>query len=717
MGGKASVVRVAPSLNGHELAFEKFTAALNKRGTNDVHLLQELEISSVEKVLENAHVKTLFGYIGCSSKNDQTKILQMYQRRGSMNVNSKRKYLAVSKKRLPIMNLCPTTLVDIFERSSFFLKVIIKCQLAMHLTKSGKFEAAVPICRKSLTLAREFWGFEHVKTLDQQDLLVICLEQVGEYEEALQVSLKTLDIRRSTLGVNHQSTLRSMETAAVRLYDMGWKREEALSLFHECLLHRRKVLGDKHRDTLKSILLTANCLVDMHNDQYRYCVRKELRRMRYKEAVGLYRELLIKSKKVFGKRHSFTLTTMERMAQALWKEEKEEALELYRECLTGYKKVSGKTHDISLRVLARLAKCFDDMKEYEKALPFHRECLNARKKVLGKTHHSTLISVWNMGSCLRNMKKPEEALALYREWATYFFDLKKYNEALPFYRESLMMCRESLMMCREKFGRRHPKTLTLLFDYAELHDVMGRKMQAMFLHDHCLSMRKQVLGETHKDTLESMLRVSECMIWMYQQNKNSRQCLIQLLKKCLELRKKALGEADPLTKDVEKYLQCELEGPKSRHIIDSGCDETILRYRIPNMVYQWVNGWTHGVFASKYGFQVSRINANRIHCDPESNYNLMSTKQILQVHKGKGILFTEKGVYLVDDFTSRGAKFIGDKNYDTRKENIPYLIGLTKEHNSTFMPCEDIVMQKGKIQMNPTSDNEDSEADDNGDEH
>lgn len=89
-----------------------------------------------------------------------------------------------------------------------------------------------------------------------------------------------------------------------------------------------------------------------------------------------------------------------------------EAEKLHRHALEGRKRVLGKDHEGTLTSITNLAVALDCQCEYIKAEVLHREALQGIKDVLGKEHPGTLSTSNALAWNLHNRGKYDEALSL-----------------------------------------------------------------------------------------------------------------------------------------------------------------------------------------------------------------------------------------------------------------------------------------------------------------
>lgn len=135
----------------------------------------------------------------------------------------------------------------------------VTSNLANSLAYQRKFDDAVGIHRRVLSVHRRTHGFEHEITLMSTTNLGMVLCNMGKYTEAETMLREVLTAARRTLGSEHSSTLNIAALATV-LNTQG-KAAESEKLYEEVLAMRRRVLGPDHTDTLTTVSNLANARV------------------------------------------------------------------------------------------------------------------------------------------------------------------------------------------------------------------------------------------------------------------------------------------------------------------------------------------------------------------------------------------------------------------------------------------------------------------------
>ncbi|GAB1310659.1 hypothetical protein MFIFM68171_00869 [Madurella fahalii] len=233
----------------------------------------------------------------------------------------------------------------------------------------GKYQDAEALYRQTLKLQIRVLGAEYPDTLTSINNLANTLDRQGKYEEAEALYRQTLKLQTRVLGAeypdtltsinNLANTLDSINNLANTLYSQGkyeeaealyrinnlantldrqGKYKEAEALYRQTLKLQTRVLGAEYPDTLASMLSVANILYRQGKYEeaealYRQTLKLQTRG-KYEEAEALYRQILKLRTRVLGTEHPDTLTSINNLANMLYRQGKyEEAEALYRQTL------------------------------------------------------------------------------------------------------------------------------------------------------------------------------------------------------------------------------------------------------------------------------------------------------------------------------------------------------------------------------------------------
>jgi tetratricopeptide (TPR) repeat protein len=376
--------------------------------------------------------------------------------------------------------------------------------LALVLSKQGKYKEAETMHRQELELSEKVLGKEHPDTLTSMNNLAGVLRDRGKYKEAEAMHRQTLGLRERVLGKEHPDALTSMNNLAFVLGNQG-KYEEAEAMHRQTLGLRERVLGKEHPDALTSMNNLASVLSDQG---------------KYEEAEAMHRQTLGLRERVLGKEHPDTLTSMNNLAEVLRNQDKyEEAEAMHRQTLGLSERVLGKEHPNTLKSMNNLAEVLRNQDKCEEAEAMHRQTLGLREKMFGKEHPNTLTSMSNLALVLSDQGKHEEAEAMY--WQTLGLRERVLGKEHPStltsmsnlalvlsaqgkYKEAEAMHRQTLRLSEKVLGKEHPGTLTSMNDLALVLGNQGKYEEAEAMHRQELGLSEKVLGREYSGTLTSM---------------------------------------------------------------------------------------------------------------------------------------------------------------------------------------------------------------------
>jgi tetratricopeptide (TPR) repeat protein len=131
------------------------------------------------------------------------------------------------------------------------------------------------------------------------------------------------------------------------------------------------------------------------------------------QAEPLYREALVKRRRILGEEHPETLISIGNMGSLLRAQGKmQEAEPYYREALEKSRRVLGEEHPDTLIAISNMGFLLRAEGKLDEAEPYYREALTKYRRVMGDEHAATLISIDNLGGLLSAQGKHAAAEAL-----------------------------------------------------------------------------------------------------------------------------------------------------------------------------------------------------------------------------------------------------------------------------------------------------------------
>ncbi|MCI3932041.1 tetratricopeptide repeat protein [Streptomyces sp. AN091965] len=251
-------------------------------------------------------------------------------------------------------------------------------------------------------------------------------------------------------------------------------------------------------------------------------------------AIALLHRSVDASSRLFGEKHTSTLTAYNNLASAYEAAgDLDEAIALLERTLTARIEVSGDDDPHTLIVRNNLASAYQSAGDLERATPLHERNLSDRMRLLGSDHLSTLLSRNNLA----------DAYLLSGQLA----------RAAPMFEETLDDCVRVL-------GGDHPFTHVVRSNVAYCCEAAGDLERAVALLEQTVADRARTLGGEHPDALRSQLHLARV-----HQAAGDPSRAITLLERTLDVCVRALGDGHGLTGSVRSSLSEALEqtGPPS----------------------------------------------------------------------------------------------------------------------------------------------------------
>ena len=376
--------------------------------------------------------------------------------------------------------------------------------LAQLYRTMGRYDEALPLYRRVLAIDEKALGPDDPDTATDLADLAALYQATGRYDEALPLYWRTLAINEKAVGLEHTNTAMSLNNLA-GLYETMGRYDEALPLYRRVLVIRERILGPEHADTVRSLSKLASLYLAMG---------------RYDEALPLSQQALAILERLWGPEHAETAASLNNLAM-LYKAvgRYDEALALCLRALAIYEKAHGPAHSGTAKSLSNLAGLYLTMARYDEALPRYRRALAILEKAQGPAHADTATILGNLAGLYRAMGHNDEALPLYQRalaideralgpdhpgTATSLNNLAGSYKAVGRYDEALPLYQRALVVFEKALGPEHVDTATSLGNLAGLYLSMGRYDEALLLFQRTLAIREKALGPEHADTASSM---------------------------------------------------------------------------------------------------------------------------------------------------------------------------------------------------------------------
>jgi len=371
-------------------------------------------------------------------------------------------------------------------------------QQAMELYQQGKYQEALPLLQRALTICEKVLGPEHDDTAISLSNLAMLHYNLGQYDKALLLNQRALEIREKVLGPEHSDTIDSLQIQA-SVYQALGQYDDALRLHQRALAIKEKILGPEHAYNVSSL----NGLAALY-----------LKFDQYDKALPLLQRALVIREKSLGPEHADTIATLTYLAR-LYRMigQNDKALLLYQRLLAVNEKKFGSEHEKTVNSINELADVSRTMGLYEDALPLLQRSLEINEKTFGLEHGRTAYSINSL--------------------AVLYQTIGLYGKALPLMQRSLEI-NESVK------SSDHPSTAVAINNLAVLYRSMGKNDQALALFQRALDISERALGADHAFTAACLNNLGSQYKTQGQNEK-----ALQFYQRALAIQEKTLGKEHP----------------------------------------------------------------------------------------------------------------------------------------------------------------------------
>ncbi|WP_437667302.1 tetratricopeptide repeat protein [Sorangium sp. So ce1182] len=366
------------------------------------------------------------------------------------------------------------------------------------LLKTGKYDAAIPLLNRALSVREKRLGPKHLDVAQSLTLLGIVYWHKGDYARAEPLYQRALAIDEKALGPEHPDVAQSLNNLAV-LYNNKGDYARAEQMHQRALAIREKALGPEHPDVAQSL----NNFAILYNKKGDYA-----------RAEQMHQRALAIREKALGPEHPDVAQSLSNMAAAYWEKGDYAQVEpMCQRALAIREKALGPEHPDVAQSLNDLAIVYRDEGDYDRAEPLHRRALAIREKALGPEH-------------------PDVAQSL-NDLAFVYLEKADYDRAEPLYQRALTIREKAL-------GPEHPDVAQSLNDLAFVYRNKGYYDQAERLHRRALAIREKVLGPEHLDVAESLNGLADVYV-----DRGDYTRAEPLNRRALAIREKVLGPEHP----------------------------------------------------------------------------------------------------------------------------------------------------------------------------
>jgi eukaryotic-like serine/threonine-protein kinase len=272
--------------------------------------------------------------------------------------------------------------------------------LAVALTRQGKYEEAYSMYSESLDILIGQFGEKHPEVANTMDMMGAWVPVTG-FDEARDLRYRVLEIRNEIYGENHLLTA----DAHMKVGQIERSRaepEKAILSFNKALEIRKRELGPVHPDVAESMFFLA--------DVYRlYDIDPAASGQLYREALAILDEAV-------GEHHFSRLHGLSGLATLLsGLGDHSGAVELYLEGLEIRLSVYGEEHPSTAEGYGHLASGYSRMGEHVMAEHYYRKSLGIWEKLLGPDHIAVSGAMAGLGNSLVDQQKFDEAESLFKK--------------------------------------------------------------------------------------------------------------------------------------------------------------------------------------------------------------------------------------------------------------------------------------------------------------
>lgn len=243
------------------------------------------------------------------------------------------------------------------------------------LQNYSKFNKAIEIYQRQITISEAIYGIEHPKTAASYNNIGDVYRMLNNNQKALEYLSKALVIDEKTYGAEHPNTATSHNNIGV-IYEKMGNYSEALRHHLKALSINTKTLGIEDPHTASSY----NNIGVLH-----------ARMGDYQKALEFFFKAFHIEEKILGKEHPSLVTTYNNIGNAYDNlHEYQKALNYYFKALEIAKTILGPEHLKTGIIYSNIGWIYNDLCNYNEALEFFLKQLAIYEKVYSEDHPETL---------------------------------------------------------------------------------------------------------------------------------------------------------------------------------------------------------------------------------------------------------------------------------------------------------------------------------------
>ncbi|WP_437805814.1 tetratricopeptide repeat protein [Sorangium sp. So ce1078] len=409
----------------------------------------------------------------------------------------------------------------------------------LELHRQEKFEVAIPIAERALSLREQALGPKHPKVATSLNNLAALHKSAGSLARAEPLYQRALAIREEALGPEHPDVAISLNNLA-EVYREKGSFALAEPLYQRALAIREK-LGSEHPDVATSL----------NNLAMLYREKGDFRR-----AESMYERALAIKEKELGPHHPHVASVLGNlgslhMTTGAWAR----AEPILQRALAISEKAFGPDHPQVAISLNNLAELHKNRGDYTRSAPLLQRAVSALEAAFGAEHPIVGISVGNLADLyqlqgdyaraeplfLRALAIQEKASgADHPRVARALHRLASFSAKKGDYVGAERLLRRGLAILENALGPEHPEVAIYLDSLARLYSRKGDYASAEPVFERAIAITEKTLGPEHPDLSRALNSLA-----LLHSRKGDYASAEPLMQRALAILEKALGPEHP----------------------------------------------------------------------------------------------------------------------------------------------------------------------------
>lgn len=409
-------------------------------------------------------------------------------------------------------------------------------QKTEELMTEGKYDQALKIATKTLSLQKTEFGAKHYSVAESLGAMATIYYNLGEYGKADFLYKEVMPIYENELGAEHIEVGISLNNLG-QLYLGSGNYMKAEELFSKALLIYENIQGPEDPD-IATILNNLGAI--------------DLRFSNFDEAKRLFEKALVIMKKHYGSEHpkvAYCLNNLGNLYYHLNEYSKSESF--FKKALEIRENYYGADHNDVLISLNNLAMLYLNLDEYTEAEPLFNKALLISEKILGSEHPTVAMIIGNLATLNSHLGKYKTAISLNKKalaiqkkiygsdhdsvaislnnLAMLHLNLGEYIEAEPLFNKALIICEKAL-------GSEHPTVAMILNNLGMTYLNLGEYTKTALLFKRALNIYEKAYDSENVQIATTLNNLA-----LLYQDLDEFEMAEQMYKKALTIYKKVLG--------------------------------------------------------------------------------------------------------------------------------------------------------------------------------